>query len=422
MYSTGKTAQVDQEMSRYNIDILGLSEVRWPHSGKTALQCGKVILYSGRDDASHQEGVGVMLSAKAKKSLMEWKPISERCMYARLYTTTLKISLIVVYGPTNDNTEEAKERFLAQLQDVLSTAPKYDIKIIMGDFNAKVGSNNKTHENVMGKHGMGNRNDNGESLLEFCGINNLVITGTIFPHKLRHKISWISPDGRTENQIDHLLISKQHRTSIMDTRAMRGADVSSDHELIRSKIRIKLRKPKQKANTCRKKYDTTKLQQPEKRRAFSLELKNRFQVLEELDSVENIWESMEKGYIETANNILRIKENGQKPWISKDSWKQVNARKHLKQQITNCKSERLKNNLRSQYAEKDKKVKNSMRNDKRKWTEDLISQAERAANYGHMNTVYEITRVISNERKNTTPIIKDKTSKVLRNQNDRLTR
>nr|XP_022322870.1 craniofacial development protein 2-like [Crassostrea virginica] len=269
MYITGKTAQVEKEMDRYQLDIIGLSEVRWPKNGKTILQSGKVMLYSGREYGLHQEGVGVMLSNRAKKSLMEWKPINERLMYLRLYTSTLKISLIVVYSPTNDNTEETKEIFLEQLQEVINNTPKHDILLIIGDFNAKVGSSNKGYESVMGKHGIGKRNENGENLLELCQINNLVITGTIFPHKPRHKISWISPDGKTENQIDHVLISRQ----LLDTRAMRGADASSDHELIRSKFRIKLKKQKLKVENRRMKYDATKLQQPEIRKAFSVELK-----------------------------------------------------------------------------------------------------------------------------------------------------
>ncbi|KAK3083145.1 hypothetical protein FSP39_015073 [Pinctada imbricata] len=102
---------------------------------------------------------------------------------------------------------------------------------------------------------------------------------------------------------------------------MRGADASSDHELIRSKVRIKLKKNKQNKETNRKKFDIYKLQQPEKRRAFSVELKNRFQVLDELDSVEDIWDSMRSGYTETAHKILGVKEKGQKPWISRNSWR-----------------------------------------------------------------------------------------------------
>jgi hypothetical protein len=57
------------------------------------------------------------------------------------------------------------------------------VLLIIGDFNAKVGSNNEGHESAMGKHGIGERNDNGERLLDICEINNLVITGTIFSHR-----------------------------------------------------------------------------------------------------------------------------------------------------------------------------------------------------------------------------------------------
>ena len=142
-------------------------------------------------------------------------------------------------------------------------------------------------------------------------------------------------------------------------------------------------------------------------------------MLEELDSVEEIWEGIERGYIETANNILGVKEKGQKPWISRDSWKLVEERKHLKQQITNSRSERVKRNLRSKYSDRDKDIKRSMRNDKRKWTEDLMTEAERAANNGHMRTVYEVTRVLCNEKRGTANVVKDKEGKVLSSQEDR---
>ena len=67
--------------------------------------------------------------------------------------------------------------------------------------------------------------------MSFAAVNNLVLTGTIFPHRIGQKQIWASPDGSTQNQIDHVLISQQHRTSVLDTRAMRGADVASDHHL-----------------------------------------------------------------------------------------------------------------------------------------------------------------------------------------------
>ena len=65
---------------------------------------------------------------------------------------------------------------------------------------------------VMGRHGMDAVNDNGERLKEVCGFNETVITGTIFPHKEIHKQTWVSPNGRTNNQVDHILVNSKFRT------------------------------------------------------------------------------------------------------------------------------------------------------------------------------------------------------------------
>ena len=95
---------------------------------------------------------------------------------------------------------------------------------------------------VMGKYGYGNINDNGERLVDLCGTNNLVIGGTIFPHREIHKLTWISPNGRDKNQIDHIIINGKWRRSLQDVRAMRGENVTSDHHLVVANIMLKLKK------------------------------------------------------------------------------------------------------------------------------------------------------------------------------------
>ena len=95
--------------------------------------------------------------------------------------------------------------------------------MVIGDLNAKVGNNNTNREEVMGKFGVGVMNDNGERLCDFCRANGFIITGTIFPHKDIHKLTWRSPDGRTVNQIDHVLVNGNMRTSIFDTRIITRA-------------------------------------------------------------------------------------------------------------------------------------------------------------------------------------------------------
>ena len=89
---------------------------------------------------------------------------------------------------------------------------------------------------------------------------------------------------------------------------------------------------------------------------------------------------------------MGYKKRGQKPWIGKESWKLVEERKEIKTKNENCKSDRVRHRMREEYTEKDREVKSSMRRDRRKWTDSLIEDAERAASNGRMKTVYEEKR------------------------------
>ncbi|XP_068250309.1 craniofacial development protein 2-like [Palaemon carinicauda] len=94
----------------------------------------------------------------------------------------------VCYGPTNDSSEERKDEYYEELQRVIDEIPERDMKILIGDFNAKVRRDNQGKENVMGVEGLGEvTNENGAYLKSFCSVNNLVIGGTLFQHKIIHK-------------------------------------------------------------------------------------------------------------------------------------------------------------------------------------------------------------------------------------------
>jgi len=207
MYETGKTLQVVKEMERYRLSILGVSEMRWTDSGMITLNSGQTVCYSGKTDGQHQEGVGIIMDKEARKRLLGWEPVSPRIVRARFYSRYIKTTIIQCYAPTEQATEEDKDLFYSSLQDQIDQTPRHDILILMGDFNAKVGTDNVGYEACMGKEGVGERNDNGQRLVDVCMENGLVIGGTIFKHKNIHKLSWVSPDGRTSNQIDHICIN-----------------------------------------------------------------------------------------------------------------------------------------------------------------------------------------------------------------------
>ena len=112
----------------------------------------------------------------------------------------------------------------------------------MADLNAKVGADRRTLEHVMGNKGIGIRNDHEESFLDFCNTNHLVFGGTVFQHKPCHKISWVSPNGRDQNQIDHFAIMRRFRGGCpQDVRNKRGADIgyAHDHHLMIATLRLR---------------------------------------------------------------------------------------------------------------------------------------------------------------------------------------
>ena len=244
LFETGKTAQVSTERRRYSIAVLSLCETRWTQSGQIRLSTGETLLYSGHEEENspHTEGVGLMLSAEATASLIEWTPVSSRIVLARFRSRTRNVQIVQCYAPTNDADGDVKTDFYEQLQATLEQRTKRDILIVMGDFNAKIGSDNVGREYVMGREGLGQINENGELFADFCSFNNIVIGGSLFRHKRIHKATWISPDHHTENQIDHITICKEFRRSLQDTRVRRGADAASDHHLVVGRLKLKLKR------------------------------------------------------------------------------------------------------------------------------------------------------------------------------------
>ena len=114
------------------------------------------------------------------------------------------------------------------------------MKILLGNFNAKVGRENIFKPTIGNESLHQDSNDNGVRLVIFATSKNLVVKSTMFPHRNIHKYTLTSPDGNTHNQIDHVLIDRRRQSSILDVRSFRGADCDSDHYLVVAKLRERL--------------------------------------------------------------------------------------------------------------------------------------------------------------------------------------
>ena len=121
------------------------------------------------------------------------------------------ITVIQVYAPTSNAEEAELEWFYEDLQDLVELTLQKEVLFILGDWNAKVGS--QETPGVTGKFGLGMRNEAGRRLIEFCQENALVIANTLFQQHERRLYTWTSPDGQHQNQIDYILCSQIWRSS-----------------------------------------------------------------------------------------------------------------------------------------------------------------------------------------------------------------
>jgi len=193
--------------------------------------------------------------------------------------------------------DDSKDSFYEELEQVFDHFPRYHMKILLGDFNAKVG-----RENIF-KPAIGNEslhqdsNNNGVRIVNFATSKNLV-KSTMFPHRNIHKYTWTSPDGQTHKHIDHVLIDRRWHSSILDVRSFRGADCDTDHYLLVAKVRERLAVRKQVAQKFdRRRFNLRTLNDPEVRKQYQIEITNRLAALENVSEDEDIdraWERIKE--------------------------------------------------------------------------------------------------------------------------------
>jgi exonuclease III len=127
--------------------------------------------------------VGILLSKKAKNSLIEWHPVSERIINAHFKAKVRNVSIVQCYVPTEISEIETKKQFYQCLNETMKMISRRDIIIVMGNMNAKVGVENEGLEQSMGRHGLGEMNEHGELFTEFCAFQDLVTGVQYFPTK-----------------------------------------------------------------------------------------------------------------------------------------------------------------------------------------------------------------------------------------------
>ena len=171
---------------------------------------------------------------------MGFSPETDRICSLRIRGRFFNTTIICVHAPTEEKDEIQKDDFYEDLERIYMKVPKHDIKVVMGDFNAKVGKEPGLAPNV-GKYSLHEEtNNNGWRMIDFAITKNMATSSTLFQHKRIHKGTWRSPDETTSNQIDHVMIHSRHATDILDVKFCRGADCDSDHYMVEIKYRQRI--------------------------------------------------------------------------------------------------------------------------------------------------------------------------------------
>ena len=224
------------------------------------------------------------------------------------------------------------------------------MKILLGDFNAKVERENIFKPTIDNESLHQDSHGNGVRIVNFATSKNLVVKSTMYPHRNFHKYTWTFPDWNTHYQIDHILIDRRWLSRVLDVRSFRGADWDTDHYLVVAKVRERLAVIKQAAHRFDgERFNLRKICELEVRKKYQFEITNRFAALENLSNDEDnnrAWKNI-KGNIKTSvKKSLCLQELKQhKPWFDEEYLGFSDQRKQAKMQRIHDQSQSNVDNL-----------------------------------------------------------------------------
>jgi len=258
MLQAGKMQKIRNEMTAYKIDIIALQEIQWQGQGWID-KPDYTLLYSESEEKTGQLGTGFMMNNAMKECLLELEPQSNRICKIRLKGKFRNITVISAHAPMNEKDDQEKESLYENLEDVYNRIPRYDMVIIIGDFNAKIGKQDYQQQ-VVGPYTIHDTsNENGNMLTRFATRNRLIIKSTMFPHKHIHLGTWKIPRTNEINQIDHALVTSRHSSSVIDVGSCREPNCNSDHYLVKIEVQERIANVQKIPRRKTRRWDVEKL-------------------------------------------------------------------------------------------------------------------------------------------------------------------
>ena len=228
------------ELKKAKLDVVAIQESGYNRDAQNSRYNGYTILHSSKR-REHVLGTAFLVARKVEHLVLNFKAVDERTCVLRMKGRFKNYSIINVHAPHNESPEADKDAYYEALSRIYDELPAHDIKIMLGDFNAKVGQE-EVYRPTTGKYSLHQTtNENGQRMIFYAAERNLVVRSTFFQHRSRHLATWKHPnDNIPPNQIDHLLISGRHFSDVIDVKTCWKANVDSDHYLVVATIRAHL--------------------------------------------------------------------------------------------------------------------------------------------------------------------------------------
>ncbi|XP_008484663.1 craniofacial development protein 2-like, partial [Diaphorina citri] len=384
MNKEGKLENLKQEMKRYNMDILGLSEVRWEGEGEITSGEYKMVYKGGE---KKEKGVGLIFKQSMDNNIVKVIPKSERVIAIKITSEPVDTLIIQVYMPTSDASDEIVDEVYKQIEEVIDENGKGQIRtILMGDWNSVVGEGG--FENIAGKFGYGKKNERGEKLLEFCKQFGFWISNTWFKQHKRRLYTWKSPGDRMRFQIDYILINQRFKNSVKKAKTYPGADVDTDHNLLAAEVRTKLKHMKRRPTP--KKWNTDKLKTDDAK-PYTEEVEKSLVNQNRSDDIKEEWDLMKNTILNSLeNHVGRSVQRSRKEWITQDILDKMEERRKWKNDGTE--------HGRNQY----KKLNNELRREtdkaREKWMEEQCEKIEELERYSKTEEMYRVVKNLTKKK------------------------
>ena len=360
--------ELEEELKENNMkwDVIGLGEVRRKEESFTTLQSGHLLYHSEANNG--QAGVGFLVNKKWKDNITRVSSGNSRVAELVLrITDRYHLKIVQVYATTTSHSDEETDNFYNTIDKILEKQTHYTI--VMGDFNAKVGGQTNTSERATGCFGLGQRNERGDTLVEWATSKNFKIMNTQFQKKAGRRWTWRSPDGHTRNEIDYIMTDKP--SMVTDVTVINRINIGSDHRMVMGSITLNTRAERRKLlnKNTRTRVDTQMI--GTKKNTFQLELKNRFTALEEHDDMDSLNKNMTEIIQQSAMSIAKQTKRQKKPKISSPTKALMKKRREM-----------IENNTprdHIEYVEICKTIKKKAREDIRKHNLDEIRETIEAS-------------------------------------------